>query len=146
MDFGFVKKENSHFLDVSAESIAILEKHLNARIPRELSIFYETIGYGFLDVKKFNINRVMDPISVLEFRTRTGDYEHYPYIEGYEKYEENKIVFFEQNESAYLSIELTENENARVYYYDTVIAKSLYEFFSNMVEDDRYYLELYEDE
>ena len=46
----------------------------------------------------------MDPESVLDFRLRQNDFEFYPDIEIYDEFEKDKIVFFEANESALISI------------------------------------------
>ena len=142
MTFNFVKTEHSRFLPVSVEDIKKLEKAIGVSIPKELLDFYTEIGYGFLNVQNFNIDRFMDPISVLEFRSKTGIYENYPYIDAFLNSQEGKLIFFEQDESSYFSIEFTDDEKAKVFYYDTVIAHSLAEFLEKMIENDEYYFDL----
>ena len=45
--------------------------------PKLLRDFYLEIGYGFIGSKVGNINRIMDPVSVLDFRLRQNDFEFY---------------------------------------------------------------------
>ena len=142
MIFDFVKTGTSRFLPVTSEDIQKLEEIIGKTIPNELLVFYKEIGYGFLNTKNFNIDRFMDPISVMEFRTKTGIYENYPYIDAFDNFQENKLIFFEQDESAYFSIEINSNESSRIFYYETVIADSLEEFLKKMMENDEYYFEL----
>lgn len=111
-------------------------------IEKELVNFYSEVGYGFIKGSEFNINRIMDPYSVRDFRLRVNDFEFYPDIEIYEEFENNKLIFFEGSESALMSIELNENNQSPVYYYDIQIATSLEEFLRKIQENDKYYLEL----
>ena len=62
--------------------------------PKLLRDFYLEIGYGFIGSKVENINRIMDPESVLDFRLKQNDFEFYPDIEIYDEFAEDKLVFF----------------------------------------------------
>src|SRR5699024_2742477 len=90
---------------------------------------------------EFNFNRIMDPYSIRDFRLRINDFEFYPDIEIYDEFEDGKLIFFEGNESALMSIELNGKNKCPVYYYDVQIANSLEGFLRMIVENDQYYLE-----
>lgn len=122
-----------------------VEKKLDLKFPKELVNFYIEVGYGFIKGSEFNINRIMGPYSVRDFRLRVNDFEFYPDIEIYGEFENNKLIFFEGSESALMSIELNENNRCAVYYYDIQIATSLEEFLRMIEENDKYYLELLAD-
>ncbi|WP_144697452.1 SMI1/KNR4 family protein [Fictibacillus phosphorivorans] len=143
MGYEFIKaNEENSFYPVSENEIKEVEKELNLKFPKELVDFYIEVGYGFIKGSEFNINRIMDPYSVRDFRLRVNDFEFYPEIEIYDEYENNKLIFFEGSESALMSIELKEKNSSPVYYYDIQIATSLEEFLRKINENDRYYLEL----
>ena len=80
------------------------ESKLGLDIPQLLKEFYIEVGYGFIKSKLDNVNRVMDPESVLDFRLGQNDFEFYPDIEIFDDFEENKLVFFEANETVMISI------------------------------------------
>ncbi|MFS0656943.1 SMI1/KNR4 family protein [Bacillus sp. 179-C3.3 HS] len=143
-EFMKVNQENS-FYPVTENEIKEVEKELDLKFPKELVNFYLEVGYGFIKGTEFNINRIMDPYSVRDFRLRVNDFEFYPDIEIYDEFENNKLIFFEGNESALMSIELNENNRSAVYYYDIQIATSLEEFLRKIEENDKYYLELLTD-
>lgn len=134
-------KEND-FYPVTESEIEEIEKNLNLEIPNELVNFYLEVGYGFIKGSEFNINRIMDPYSVRDFRLRMNDFEFYPDIEIYDEFEENKLIFFEGSESALMSIELNDNNENPIYYYDIQIATSLTKFLRKIEENDKYYLDL----
>ncbi|AYV66660.1 MULTISPECIES: SMI1/KNR4 family protein [Niallia] len=146
MSYEFIKtnQENS-FYPVTENKIKEAEKALNLKFPKELVHFYREVGYGFIKGSEFNINRIMGPYSVRDFRLRVNDFEFYPDIEIYEEFENNKLIFFEGSESALMSIELNDNNRNPVYYYDVQIATSLEDFLRKMEENDNYYLELLPD-
>ncbi|WP_397540285.1 SMI1/KNR4 family protein [Rummeliibacillus pycnus] len=143
MNYNFIKanKENS-FYSVTESEIEEVEKKLNLKIPIELVNFYLEVGYGFIKGSEFNINRIMDPYSIRDFRLRINDFEFYPEIEIYDEFESNKLIFFEGNESALMSIELNNNNENPIYYYDIQIATSLSGFLRKIDENDKYYLDL----
>ncbi|WP_137790921.1 SMI1/KNR4 family protein [Bacillus sp. E(2018)] len=131
--------EENSFYSVTENEIKEAEKELNLKFPKELVDFYLEVGYGFIKGSEININRIMDPYSVRDFRLRVNDFEFYPDIEIYNEFENNKLIFFEGSESALISIELNENYRSAVYYYDIQIATSLVEFIKKIEEDDKYY-------
>ncbi|MFT9821034.1 SMI1/KNR4 family protein [Lysinibacillus sp. NPDC056185] len=146
MSYDFIKenKENS-FYPVTESEIKEVEKILNLQMPHELVNLYLEVGYGFIEGSEFNINRIMDPYSIRDFRLRTNDFEFYPDIEIYDEFEGNKLIFFEGSESALMSIELSGNTENPIYYYDTQIAVSLTEFLLKIKENDKYYIDLLDD-
>lgn len=60
--------------------------------------------------------------------------QFYPDIEVQEDLEEDKLIFFEANESALLLIEISEKQNNVIYYNDIKIADSLEEFLKKIME------------
>ncbi|BAD63604.1 conserved hypothetical protein [Shouchella clausii KSM-K16] len=114
MSYKFIKanQENS-FYQVTENEIKQVEKELSLKLPKELVNFYREVGYGFIKGSEFNINRIMDPYSVRDFRLRVNDFEFYPDIEIYDEFENNKLIFFEGSESALMSIELNENNQSQ---------------------------------
>lgn len=143
MKYNFLKVNNKNkFYPVKIEDINELEKSLKLNMPIELKDFLLEIGYGFISGSEYNVNRIMDTDSIRDFRLRKGDFEFYPDIEIYDEYEEGKLIFFEGNESALISIELTDDNVSNIFYYDVKIADSLEEFLIRIQENDNYYLEM----
>lgn len=143
MNYEFIKRNsNNTFYPVTENEINSMEKALNLRIPIELKKFFLEVGYGFIKGSENNVNRIMDPYSIRDFRLRENDYKYYPDIEIYEEFEVDKLIFFEGNETALMSIDLNESSNNPIYYYDTQIAGSLKDFLIEIEKDDKYYLEL----
>ena len=145
MKYDFLKRNSKNkFYPVRIEEINKVEKELKLKIPKELKKLLLEIGYGFIDGSEYNINRIMGPYSIRDFRLRQGDFKFYPDIEIYDEYEVGKLIFFEGCESSLISIELTNNDVNEIYYYDVKIANSLAEFLIKIQQDDDYYLELFE--
>ena len=143
MSYNFIKENKENiFYPVTESEIEEVEKTLSIKMPNELIDFYLEVGYGFIKGSEFNINRLMDPYSVRDFRLRTNDFEFYPDIEIYDEFEKNKLIFFEGSESALMSIELNDSSESPIYYYDIQIATSLTEFLREMERNDKYYLDL----
>ncbi|PLT49426.1 SMI1/KNR4 family protein [Bacillus amyloliquefaciens] len=146
MKYDFIKtyKENT-FYQVSENEILEVENKLGLRLPYDLRQFLLEIGYGFLKKSEYNINRILGPASIRDARLKVNDFEFYPDIEVYEELEEDKLIFFEANESALLLIELGNEQNNSIYYDDIKIADSLEEFLIELMKNDKYYLDLIED-
>ncbi|EUJ18508.1 cell wall assembly/cell proliferation coordinating protein, KNR4-like protein [Listeria grandensis FSL F6-0971] len=142
MVYEFISNDTENeFYQLDKSEITQAEAGLELKFPQQLKDFYSEIGYGFLKSSNSNVNRLMDPESVRDFRLRKNDFEFFPDIEIYDEYEENKLIFFEASESALMSIGTTDTDN-NIYYYDIPIAASLEEFLLKMMENDRYYFEL----
>lgn len=95
MRFNFVDtREGNSFYPVEDSEILEVEDALKLNLPKELKEFYLEVGYGFIQGSKYNINRLMDPLSVRDFRLRTNDFKHYPDIEIYEEVEQERLAFF----------------------------------------------------
>lgn len=138
--FENLKSNPSHqFYPLSKDQIKSSESKLGIVFPQFLRDFYLEIGYGFIGSKVDNINRIMDPESVLDFRLRQNDFEFYPDIEIYDEFEEDKMIFFEANESALISIGFGSDNSGKIYYYDEEISKNLEEFLEKLLEDDTFY-------
>lgn len=144
MTYNFINEDKKNeFFPLNEDEIVKVESELNMILPKPLKDFYNEIGYGFLKSSEYNVNRLMDPESVRDFRLRVNDYKYFPDIEIYDEYEKNKLIFFEASETALMSIGTTADDN-RIYYYDVPIADSLVDFLVKMMEDDKYYLELFQ--
>ncbi|MGG3193092.1 MULTISPECIES: SMI1/KNR4 family protein [Priestia] len=143
MRYDFVTDQrNNQFYSVCESDIEGVEGTLGLKLPFELRKFFLEVGYGFLQGSEYNINRIMGPSSIRDARLKVNDFELYPDIELYEDLEEDKLLFFEANESALLLIEISEEQNNAIYYDDTKIADSLEEFLEKVMEDDNYYIDL----
>lgn len=134
-----LNNEANKFYNIDMEVVVEVEKELNITFPEMLKAFYRNYGYGFIHSKNGNINRIMDPNSVKDFRNREGDFEHYPDIEIYDIYEVEKLIFFEANESTMISIGFGEINKNKIFCYDTLIANDLDEFITKLIADDTYY-------
>ena len=138
--FGKIKSNPSHqFHPLTKDEIKNSESTGGVILPKLLREFYLEIGYGFIGSEVGNINRIMDPESVLDFRLRQNDFEFYPDIEIYDEFEEDKMIFFEANESVLISIGFGSDNNGKIYYYDKEISKNLEEFLEKLLEDDAFY-------
>ncbi|UBQ46091.1 SMI1/KNR4 family protein [Bacillus velezensis] len=146
MKYDFIRnyKENT-FYPVSENEILEVENKLGLRLPYDLRQFLLEVGYGFLKKSEYNINRILGPASIRDARLKVNDFEFYPDIEVYEELEEDKLIFFEANESALLLIALGNEQNNSIYYDDIKIADSLEEFLIELMKNDKYYLDLIED-
>ncbi|MBZ5517571.1 SMI1/KNR4 family protein [Bacillus sp. KS1] len=146
MKYDFIKtyKENT-FYPVSENEILEVENKLGSRLPYDLRQFLLEVGYGFLKKSEYNINRILGPASIRDARLKVNDFEFYPDIEVYEELEEDKLIFFEANESALLLIALGNEQNNSIYHDDIKIADSLEEFLIELMKNDKYYLDLIED-
>ena len=133
---------DSIFYVVTDSELDTLENELHLNLPKELKELYHINGYGFL--RGNNINRVMDPISVIDFRLRRNDYDCFNYnveMEMFKEYEVDKLVFFEADAFTYISIGFSNENEGKIYYYDIEIAESLSEFLIRIQNDENYYLE-----
>lgn len=72
-----VSNKNNSFYPVSLEEIEEVEETLDLKIPKELKDFFLNVGYGFIKGSKYNINRIMDPYSIRDFRLKQNDYEFF---------------------------------------------------------------------
>ncbi|MGP1910108.1 SMI1/KNR4 family protein [Metabacillus sp. JX24] len=140
--YDFMKKSDHTFYELQKNDVLKAEERLGIRIPEELKDFYREVGYGFIKKSHRNaINRVMDPDTIADITLREGIYEHDPDLDGiYE--DEDRLVFLEVNEGVYLTLGLDSQEQTPVYYFETLIASSLKEFFMKMDRDPDYYIEM----
>ena len=127
----------NQFYPVNLDEIKNSESKLGIQIPELLKEFYAEVGYGFLKSKVANINRI-----ILDFRLRQHDFEFYPDIEIYNQFEDDKLVFFETNEVALLSIGFAAENKGKIYYYDKEIAPNLVDLLEQLMEDDTFYYDL----
>ncbi|WP_162859577.1 SMI1/KNR4 family protein [Listeria goaensis] len=141
--FEFVLENKKNlFWSLPNEEIQDIEKVLNIQLPEQLKKFYQEIGYGFFKSNTENTNRLMDPLSVRDFRIRQGDYSGFVDDEMYQDIEETGLVFFEADSDLYLLIGISKEMLGKIYYGDFKIANSLKEFLEKIMEDDNYYIDL----
>ncbi|GIO23690.1 hypothetical protein J11TS1_22710 [Oceanobacillus sp. J11TS1] len=69
---------NNSFYSVSIEEIRDVEESLKLKLPKELVEFYLEVGYGFIKGSKYNVNRIMSPKSIRDFRLKQNDFEFFP--------------------------------------------------------------------
>lgn len=102
--------ENDKLYSVDMDAILEAETLLGFSFPNELRQFFITYGYGFISESDTNINRLLDPLSIADLRSRQKEYEYYGDLDLYEEYEKDKLLFFEANEGILLAIELSDTE------------------------------------
>ncbi|WP_413524533.1 SMI1/KNR4 family protein [Carnobacterium divergens] len=126
------------FYPVTLEEIEKVEKELKIKFPISLKTFYLEVGYGFIHSEVGNINRIMHPFSVRDFRLRQNDFEYYPDIEIYDEFEGNKLIFFEGNEASLLSVGFN-SEEGKVFYYDEKLTDNFSDFIIKINKNDTFY-------
>lgn len=143
MRFDFIKDlEGTQFFQVSEKEMLEVESALEMKLPYDLKEFLLEVGYGFLKKSKYNINRIMGPFSLRDARLKVNDFEFFPDAEAYEELKNDKVIFFEANESTLLLMELGDEMNNAIYYDEIKIANSLEEFLRKMMDDDNYYVDM----
>ncbi|MFU2164681.1 SMI1/KNR4 family protein [Streptococcus pluranimalium] len=144
MKFSNIKNnKNNQFHQLNTQEIISSESELGILFPEDLKLFYEKIGYGFIGSNIGNINRIMDPQSVRDFRYKENDFEFYQDIDIYDEFTQDKLVFFEANESTLLSIGFLDYNMGKIYYYDKEIAHSLIDFLDKISVSEKYYFNMY---
>lgn len=134
-----VKNNENKFYKVSKSMIDEVQEDMGIILPKDLTDFYDEIGYGFLSSKRDYFNRIMDPGSVREFRFRKGQFENNAELEIYDEYERDKVVFFEICEGDYLLIGFSKDNNGRIFDGEEIIADNLEQFITKYQEDERYF-------
>ena len=143
MSFAFIKSlDGNQFFPVRESEIEEVESILELKFPSDLREFFIEVGYGFLKKSEYNINRIMGPASIRDARLKVNDFEFYPDIEVYEELEEDKLIFFEANESALLLIELGDEKDNSIFYDEIKIADSLEDFLKKIMVNDKYYIDM----
>lgn len=127
------------FYEVKLSEIEEVESELGIEFPEQLRKFYLEVGYGFIHGSEGNVNRIMDPYSVRDFRLRQNDFEYYPDIEIYDDFEDDKLIFFEGNEVSMISIAFNNDKSNSIFYYDEKISDSFIEFIKKISKDDTFY-------
>lgn len=139
--FESIKNNPNHtFYPVKADAIQKAESNMGIIFPAVLTQFYLSVGYGFLETHKHNINRIMGPSSVEEFYLGTGQFQNSEEVEIFGYYSKDKLIFFEVNESLYISIGIKKFNKGIIYYYDDIIANDLNEFFDQYLKNEGYFL------
>lgn len=139
--FESIKNNSNHtFYPVKPEAIQKAESNMGIIIPDALTQFYISVGYGFLETHKHNINRIMGPSSVEEFYLGTGQFQNSEETDIFGYYSKDKLVFFEVNESLYISIGITKLNKGKIYYYDEMIANDLNDFLEKYLKNEDYFL------
>ena len=136
-------RNKTTFYEVNKKDVDILQSKLDFPVPESLVELWEKIGYGFVYSDNCRINRIMDPLSLMDFRFRQGDFESYSDIEIYSRHEKDKLIFFESDENAYISIGFDSENLGKIFYYGVEIASSLEEFLMKLSQDDLYFLDVF---
>ena len=98
--FEIIKNNPRHkFYPVKPEAIQKAESNMGIIIPKVLTQFYLSVGYGFLETRNYNINRIMGPNSVEEFYLGIGQFQDSEEVEVFNNYIRDKLIFFEVHES-----------------------------------------------
>jgi hypothetical protein len=129
----------NQFYQVEPSEIEQAQETLGILFPKDLKTFYEEVGYGFLASSRDNFNRIMDPNSVCEFRTRTGQFAGYSELDDYKSDEIDKLIFFEICEGCYLSIGFAKDNQGKIFDGSNKIADSLSEFLDKYQADEGYF-------
>ena len=145
MKFKELIKDKGNFYALTDSEIRQAENDMQMQLPVELVRFYKETGYGFFKSVKGNINRLMDPLSIRDFRLSQNDFEYFPEMELYAEFAENKLIFFEVNESIFFSIELCDGDRQRIFLYNVVIAESLEAFVEAFLDNEDFYEEIQKD-
>ncbi len=133
-----VIREGSKFYKIEDDAVESVQKKLGIILPQQLKQFYEEIGYGFLGSEGFNFNRIMDPVSLCEFRFRVGQFEDDSELDVYEQCERDTLIFFEVCEGFYLGMGFSKNNDGEIFYRKEKIAESLVDFLVRFQEDEKY--------
>ena len=142
--FSEIKRNlKNKFYEVKMSDIEDVENEIGIIFPDQLKKFYLEVGYGFIHGSEGNVNRIMDPYSVRDFRLRQNDFEYYTDIEIYGEFENNKLIFFEGNEVSMISIAFDNDKSNSIFYYDEKIADSFIDFINKISKDDTFYYDSY---
>ncbi len=134
-----VNIEGNKFYSLKADIVNKAEDELGIILPKELKKFYEEVGYGFLNTKEDNFNRILDPNSLCEFRFRKGQFANDSELDIYEEDEKDKLIFFEICEGMYLSIGFSKENKGKIFSFEKNIADSLKDFLIKYQIDERYF-------
>lgn len=144
-DFEFINELENKIYKVPEDDILKAEQRMDISFPNDLKQLYLEVGYGFIKDQSANaINRILGPGAVADIRLREGIFEFDPDLDEIFN-DEDKLIFFEVNESVYISIDL-QLVNNPIYYFDIQIAESLEDFFKKFLSNNEYYIDLIEDQ
>lgn len=102
--------------------------------PFELKVFYEEIGFGYFYCNKERVNRIFDPMTLVQVNSSARNKELDTPINI------NRLVFFETFDGEHFSIQSEETyKGNEIYYKGKLVAESL-EDFVYQYSQDRYYL------
>lgn len=102
--------------------------------PVELKVFYEEIGFGYFYCNKERVNRIFDPMTLVQVNSSARNKELDTPINI------NRLVFFETFNGEHFSIQSEETyKGNEIYYKGKLVAESL-EDFVYQYSQDRYYL------
>jgi hypothetical protein len=125
-----IMKFRHHFYTPYGVDLPMAYERLNP-FPCELKTFYEEIGFGFMHCRKGEINRILDPVSLVIINLLEGEFRYDKRICGIvERHDiENRLLFFESQSGKFLSIERRDvNGRNAIYNEKHKVADSLYEF------------------
>jgi len=115
--------------------------------PYELKIFYEQIGYGFMHRRKGEINRLLDPVSLILVNLMQDECRYDKKIkETLTHYDTGRqLLFFQTRGGEYIAINRTETNGCNpVFYRQLNLADSLLEFITLFHKYERWLYDLLE--
>lgn len=128
-----VVKFKHNFFHLNSDEIQIFCETFHP-FPVELKIFYEEIGFGYFYCNKERVNRIFDPMTLVQVNSSTRNKELDTPINI------NRLVFFETFDGKYFSIQCEETyKGNEIYYKGKLVAESLKDFVYQYSQD-RYYL------
>ena len=125
-----IMKFRHHFYTTYEVDLPLAYERLDP-FPYELKTFYEEIGFGFMHCRKGEINRILDPVSLVIINLLEGEYLYDKRIREIVKQNdvETRLLFFESKDGKFLTIDRNDikGKNA-IYYKADKVVDSLYEF------------------
>lgn len=131
-DIKTIMKFRHHFYTPYEVDLPIAYERL-APFPCELNLFYEEIGYGFMHCRKGEVNRVLDPVSLVIINLLEGEFRYDKRICEIVRQNdiEKQLLFFESKSGKFLAIDRKDiaGKNA-IYYRKEKLTDSLSEFMT----------------
>lgn len=131
------RKSANNFYPVKEEWITEAEAKLKIKLPDSLVRFYREVGYGFLDSANRNINRIMDPLSIVSFYEQKDQFEDRDDLLAFAPNPKQRLAFLEVNEDMILSID---GKSGNIFDEDQKISDNLDGFLTQYQEDERFFL------
>ena len=137
------KKKGLKHTFYSLKSSEIEKADIELKIPMELKSFYTLVGYGYMfdTNESYSIDKLYSPEEFVKVNLRQDYYEFDPSLEYFKLPQyQDKLIFFQVNESNYLLIDKKDVSGKNsIYYFDKKIANSLEEFLDKFNDKGHYF-------